>query len=89
MSGAGFVNFVSAGNRLEVIDANGDGKIYQYALRFDVPSQFGAIGAPGEGVMTIVGAEDDHNADEYSIALMKPDGTTMVMDPTITNGGKG
>lgn len=53
-----------------------------WPAEFDAPSVSGAT-------LSFVDKEDDQNAYEYSIQLRRSDGSMMVMDPKIENGGVG
>ncbi len=53
-----------------------------WPAEFDAPSVSGAT-------LSFVDKEDDQQAYEYAIQLMRSDGTTLTMDPKITNGGTG
>jgi hypothetical protein len=72
----------AGGKRLEVVSANNDSKVYQYALRFELPTQTGELNAPSSEAL--VYAEND--APAYTVA--RNEGGRMVMDPEIKNGGK-
>ncbi|NWG92201.1 MAG: hypothetical protein HXY21_06785 [Parvularculaceae bacterium] len=100
--GAQFGGFALAASRkrLEVLNANDDGRTYRYSLWFTVPARLGEVDGPGPvfaefgapGVSDSNGAAvdkgDDQNDDEFSIAFVAPGGGTMVMDPKIQNGTK-
>lgn len=53
-----------------------------WPAEFDAPTVSAAT-------LSFVDKEDDQNAYEYSIQLMRSDGSTMVIDPKIQNGGSG
>ena len=101
-AGDQFVNFkVSPGGRaLEVLDMNNDGKAYQYALAFSVPTVVGeAKGSGGRLAMsdapsvsgdkrsvTFLDEESSESAYQYAVALDGPGGR-IILDPKVTNGG--
>ena len=53
-----------------------------WPAEFDAPSVSGAT-------LSFIDKEDDQQAYEYSIALVAPDGSALVMDPKIQNGTSG